>query len=1623
MGIGRKSGCRVRRICRMMRRPVCEAMERRELLSTLVVSDTNDDTNPNSLRWAIQQANADTSGTAVQIDFDLTGSGPLTIHLASPLPAINVPVIIDGTTQPGYQGSPLVEIDGSGIAGSGNDGLVIAAGGSTIRGLSLVGFSGSAIVLQSAGGNAVASNELGVAPSGNTAIPNGVGITLVGSSFNTIGVGTAGLGNVISGNTGDGMLLEPGLGADSTANLIVGNQIGTSPDGQQAIGNGGAGIDIQGAGGNSIGMPGQGFGNILSGNVGPGINIQGDGQGNEIQNNLIGVAGDGQTPLGNQGDGVRLDDAPATLVGGDDPTESNVIAANRGNGISTAGDTAGLMVVGNSIGTDASGTLKLGNFLNGVCLGSSSNTIGGTAAGAANVIEFNGSGRVGAGVQLVGSVVGNTILSNSIESNAGLGINLGSGPTPNHAPGTPGPNNYQNYPVLSLAQNDGVATTVDGTLSEAPDSTYFIQLFSSPQADPSGYGQGQQLMGSMTVQTDDQGVASFSVSLPPNAGPGEVISATATDGSGDTSEFAEAIPVQGQINLVLTGTATPDPVADGADLTYALTVKNLGMAAAYNVMLNDQLPAGVSLVSASPSQGYLIPQEGGGGLEFDLGTIAGGASATATVVVQTSPSSLGTITDAATITSQQTDPDSSAESVSIPASVETAADVAVALAAGPSTVLAGGDVTFTMTISNFGPQGASNVQAVLPLVSGLTYVSASSATGTVSFAGGQVVAQLGNLLSGGQTVITVVAQTTQAGNLAETATVSSDSVDPNLSNDSSSVTVAVDPASDLSVQVTADTTVAANGVPFDYTVTVTNNGPCDATTVALTDTIPAGVSLVSVSAGSGVIPAVAQGVLTAQFATLASGSSASLTVSVMTTASPGSTLVDSATVQGAEPDPDLSNNTASLSLPVRGVSDLSVSATVQPGPYYAGQPITYTLLVTNTGPADEPDAMLSGGIPLDLTVDSTSSTQGSDPSVDQGIMTADLGPLAAGQTATLTLTVTPGPKDVGTMTAGFAVQGQDYDPDPTNNSASVGVPVAGSSDLSVQVVPGNVAAVAQLDWSYTVQVKNAGPSTATDVVATIPVPAGVQLVSSSANQGLAPLGDGGDLTTDLGTIASGGSATITVVIDPGSSIGGQMIVLAAQVSGDQYDPDPANNQVSLNLAVAPSVNISLSLNSTQQVLSGQDVTFTASVTNQGTTPATGIVVAFPPVSGLSFVSSSPSQGTPALVSGQYFARLGDLAPGASATVMVEEQAMAPGTYSMTATVSETQYNLNLPAASATTSAQVLESPGMIQFGAGGVEVTDRAGMAVLPVVRVYGASGTITVHYETGSLSATPGLDFTPTSGTLTLGPGQWSGSIQVPILDDPYRNADTYFNVTLDSPAGGAYLGPITTAQVHIQDVDPDFTPPQVSNLSWTGTPQAITSLALQFTAPLDPAYATDASDYDLVSMAGGRPIPIATISYDPTHFTVTIVPQAPIPSGQYSQIQVVGTGTEAIRDIAGNLLDGAGNGTPGTSYLATFAQGSRLRYVDNSRNIVTLSVRGPGYLEQILTGNGMGVALDLVGMVPNRTTLKGRIKAEKGGSGQTDLGTISGLGQFGQVKVLLKSPPFRVAQLPFQRRGKFVL
>jgi hypothetical protein len=191
-------------------------------------------------------------------------------------------------------------------------------------------------------------------------------------------------------------------------------------------------------------------------------------------------------------------------------------------------------IQGNSIGTDATGLYVLGNGNDGINLqGSSSTTIGG--AGAGNIIQFNN----GAGVN-VSSGGSNFISANSIFDNAGLGIDLGNdGMTTNDVGDADmGANELQNYPVLTSVMSAFGSTQVQGTLRSQPNMVYRLEFFSTPTWDATGIPEGQTYLGTTNVTTDGSGNAGFSVALAATVASNNVVTATATDPTGNTSEFS-----------------------------------------------------------------------------------------------------------------------------------------------------------------------------------------------------------------------------------------------------------------------------------------------------------------------------------------------------------------------------------------------------------------------------------------------------------------------------------------------------------------------------------------------------------------------------------------------------------------------------------------------------------------------------------------------------------------------------------------------------------------------------------------------------------------------------------------------------------------------------------------------------------------------------------------------------------------------------------------------------------------------------------------------------------------------------------------------------------------------------
>jgi hypothetical protein len=402
--------------------------------------------------------------------------------------------------------------------------------------------------------NTVQGNFIGTDATGMNPLPNAVaGVTIdTGSSANLIGGTVAGARNVISGNL---LSYDCGVflaGSGTSGNVVEGNYIGLGVNGLTAVPNYYGMVCSDGAAGNTFGGTVAGARNVISGNSSYGMLVRYSGtSGNVVEGNYAGLDASGGTAVPNDFGIICYGGATNNLIGGTSPGAANFVSGNYYGVCLADPNTSGNVVEGNFIGTDDTGTNGVGNFDN-VALqnNATGNFIGGVSAGAGNVIAF----ATGNGVVLYqAGTTNNSIRGNSIFSNNYLGIDLnGDGVTPNHTGFLAGPNDLQNFPVITNALVSGGNTIISGSLNSTPASNFFVDIYRNRNPDPSGYGEGQFYFGTVSVNTDGSGNVGFKFTAAGNY-PGQYFTATASAATGDTSEFGADLPAVNGPSAQFTG--------------------------------------------------------------------------------------------------------------------------------------------------------------------------------------------------------------------------------------------------------------------------------------------------------------------------------------------------------------------------------------------------------------------------------------------------------------------------------------------------------------------------------------------------------------------------------------------------------------------------------------------------------------------------------------------------------------------------------------------------------------------------------------------------------------------------------------------------------------------------------------------------------------------------------------------------------------------------------------------------------------------------------------------------------------------------------------------------------------
>jgi uncharacterized repeat protein (TIGR01451 family) len=633
-------------------------------------------------------------------------------------------------------------------------------------------------------------------------------------------------------------------------------------------------------------------------------------------------------------------------------------------------------------------------------------------------------------------------------------------------------------------------------------------------------------------------------------------------------------------DLSVTNTGTPNPVAAGSNITYTQVVSNSGPSNCSTATFNETTPTNTTFVSITPPAGWTCT---GFPPQCTDPSVAAGSSGTFTLVYKvTAGTAAGTnIADTATVATATRDTNSANNTATANVNVVTAgtAYLVITNSASPNPVNAGSNITYTQTLTNNGPATAGGTVVVLfdQVPANTTLVSQTGPPGWTcdAYNAPYYTCSIASLAANSSATFTFVVNVNPSTAPGTTitdidSTSSAPTGDSNPTN-SASVSVQVAGSSDLAVTNTPSPVPVQATNNITYTQVVTNNGPSTATSVTLTDALPANTTAVSLSGPAGWTCTLAT--FTCTDPSLAPGAPATITyvVTVNAGTAAGTAVNETASVTSSTTDPNSANNTATAAdvVALATQADLVTTNIASPNPVTAGSNVTYTQSVTNNGPAVATAGMtLTENTPPNTTFVSMTPpagwTCGTLPAVGStgAITCTDSGTLGVGSANTanfsLVLQVNSVAPSGTNITDTVTATATNVVPSITTNTASATVVVGTSNSVDMSIVktgtPNPVTEGTLLTYTLTVT-NNSTTTSATTVTVTDTLPSVVTYLSTSTTQGSCSEA-GGTVTCLLGTMANSTTATISILTIPQAS---GIVSNTATVTADQTDPNRANN--------------------------------------------------------------------------------------------------------------------------------------------------------------------------------------------------------------------------------------------------------------------------------------------------------------------------------------------------------------------------------------------------------------------------------------------------------------------------------
>ncbi|VIG19369.1 cell surface protein [Clostridioides difficile] len=641
-------------------------------------------------------------------------------------------------------------------------------------------------------------------------------------------------------------------------------------------------------------------------------------------------------------------------------------------------------------------------------------------------------------------------------------------------------------------------------------------------------------------------------------------------------------------DIEVTKLSEPSIVNPGEELIYTIKVVNNGPFPSENVVLTDDVPDSIINSEYSLDGGVSFQPWNG---SLNIGTLELGATRVIIIRGIVNPTTVGIIRNTAVVSSTTADPNLNNNTSTIETEVNLLADILVMKTAEPNSAVPGTLLRYTIQVANLGPANAENVilnDDIPDVILNPEY----SLDGGASFQPWNGSLNIGTVAPGQliRIIIRGLVSSTATGNITNTAEVSAEVPEP--VTDSSTVITPVVASADIEVIKTSNMDTAVPGEIFSYTITVTNLGPSAAQSIVLTDDIPDIILNPEYSLDGGVSFQPWNGNL--NIGTLDTGEIRSIIIRGTINQTSVGTIINTATVSSTTPDPNPDNNTSTVETDISPLADISVIKGNEPLAIQ-GERFIYGIEIVNAGPSFSENIVLTDNIPASIL--------NPEYSIDNGVTfqpwtgSLNIGTLDAGEIRNVIIRGTVSQTAVGTIINTATVSSTTPDPNLNNNTSTSEAEVSSSADISVVkrsnqnvVVPGDVL-------NYTIEVRNAGPSTAQNVTLTDNISASILSPEYSIDNGVTFQPWTGSLS--IGTLYAGEIRNIIIRgIASETAIG--TIINTATVSSTTPDPNPNNNTSTSEIDISSSADISIiKLANKTEACVGEQIDFVIVVSNAG----------------------------------------------------------------------------------------------------------------------------------------------------------------------------------------------------------------------------------------------------------------------------------------------------------------------------------------------------------------------------------------------------------------------------------------